>query len=1046
MSCGCEVRIINTGGGAGADIFVTGGSIVGDDIVLSRNGAPDITIVGAAAGVDFTALTAQEITDLTQAIDYTQLTAQQITDLSQIIDFTQLTAQQVTDLQAVIQTMDTLELFTVNAGTTAASGDDANGSVIMTMGDLLHFWSSNGTVNVNVTPGSAVVDIQVVNPNVQSDDTIDGDGSAGSPLTIVPSADTGNLLTLGADGQLYVAPGNQPITLSDTTADANHTQDFANFNQTWDNMSAFDVNIMDGAFDLDVTSVVGAVAGLNVGGGSVVMNQALGNPFSLTNNLSMTATENKLESSINGGTASYSIQNGAVSGDAQLFLKTSAVDAGTATVGQVLTLDAVTGEAEWRDATGGAGGAVNATAADVGTAANAGEVIGVDPSTGDMFYVDAAGDWQPLPYEGLAAATTADVGNAAPGNETIGRDPATGDLFYVDAAGNWQAVPGGGDNFVTANLTATADRTHNFGSNTLRINADTGGEIYLNSLDSGAFPPVGGNLSVTNANALLGFVGPGGGSIEVNNSGVDLNFGGSGDLEIVGDAGTSGQYLSSNGAGSPPSWEDLPAEQWETVEFFNTNFNPTTDYTGSKEYISVVNTGAAAQTITGLAGNDVSIDQDERVNLTFFDGSWYAKVEAGGANLFDADDTLTAARSHDLADQGLTFTTTNPGNGAAFNVNLNNYGFSVSDLASTEVASIFGNGKSLSITDNNFNIVTNTAPITLNGDPGTSGQVLTSNGAGAAPTWQTLAGGGGNLGDTNLTQTDVNRTFTIGGNFLFFTGTPGSGFRATANTIELVSTTSGQSLTMNTSGINLNFAAGNHFAIDNDAGNAGEVLTSNGTGNAPTWEPASGGGGLGSVDQLQTDINRSYTIGSGRTLQFTNGTGPNTANFSVNVGNSIDLTSAEGQTVVRAGAAFFAATNLGFSPINGLSINTDGLPFFIDNNSGVSGQQFTSQGAGSSPIWGAASDRRIKKNVKKLTKVSAKLASINGVSFTYKADDHSTYGVIAQDVEKDNPDLVHQQVNGDIEDFRTVDYNGIIALLVEEVKALRTELDDLKAK
>jgi hypothetical protein len=52
----------------------------------------------------------------------------------------------------------TVELFTVNAGTTNVSTDNSLGEQTVTVGDILHFWSSNGSINFNVQAGSVVTD------------------------------------------------------------------------------------------------------------------------------------------------------------------------------------------------------------------------------------------------------------------------------------------------------------------------------------------------------------------------------------------------------------------------------------------------------------------------------------------------------------------------------------------------------------------------------------------------------------------------------------------------------------------------------------------------------------------------------------------------------------------------------------------------------------------------------------------------------------------------------------------------------------------------
>ncbi len=53
--------------------------------------------------------------------------------------------------------------FVVNSGTTAVATDNVNGEVTLSVcgGDILHFYSSDGTVDIGVTVGSAVVDLKI---------------------------------------------------------------------------------------------------------------------------------------------------------------------------------------------------------------------------------------------------------------------------------------------------------------------------------------------------------------------------------------------------------------------------------------------------------------------------------------------------------------------------------------------------------------------------------------------------------------------------------------------------------------------------------------------------------------------------------------------------------------------------------------------------------------------------------------------------------------------------------------------------------------------
>ena len=61
------------------------------------------------------------------------------------------------------------------------------------------------------------------------------------------------------------------------------------------------------------------------------------------------------------------------------------------------------------------------------------------------------------------------------------------------------------------------------------------------------------------------------------------------------------------------------------------------------------------------------------------------------------------------------------------------------------------------------------------------------------------------------------------------------------------------------------------------------------------------------------------------------------------------------------------------------------------------------------------------------------------MTFDWKESGQSSGGIIAQDVEKVLPTLVKE---GD--DHKTVIYNGIVGLLVQAVKELSAEVDELK--
>lgn len=89
----------------------------------------------------------------------------------------------------------------------------------------------------------------------------------------------------------------------------------------------------------------------------------------------------------------------------------------------------------------------------------------------------------------------------------------------------------------------------------------------------------------------------------------------------------------------------------------------------------------------------------------------------------------------------------------------------------------------------------------------------------------------------------------------------------------------------------------------------------------------------------------------------------------------------------------------------------------------------------------SASDINLKTNIKPVENSIEKLLQLNGVEFDWKESEKSSIGVIAQDVEKVFPSLVT-----DIEKHKTVNYNGLIAVLIEAVKSQQLQITSLQAE
>ena len=90
--------------------------------------------------------------------------------------------------------------------------------------------------------------------------------------------------------------------------------------------------------------------------------------------------------------------------------------------------------------------------------------------------------------------------------------------------------------------------------------------------------------------------------------------------------------------------------------------------------------------------------------------------------------------------------------------------------------------------------------------------------------------------------------------------------------------------------------------------------------------------------------------------------------------------------------------------------------------------------------FNSTSDIRLKDNIQVIEDPLAKLVQIEGVSFNWKENNKPALGVIADQVQEILPELV---TDGDP---KTVNYNGLIGLLIEAVKEQQIQIDELKSK
>ena len=113
-------------------------------------------------------------------------------------------------------------------------------------------------------------------------------------------------------------------------------------------------------------------------------------------------------------------------------------------------------------------------------------------------------------------------------------------------------------------------------------------------------------------------------------------------------------------------------------------------------------------------------------------------------------------------------------------------------------------------------------------------------------------------------------------------------------------------------------------------------------------------------------------------------------------------------------------------------INEDGQPRTITSLS-------LEEGSVTATSFYATSDERLKKDIEDFEYHSC-ILDVPVKSFTYESTGERTFGFIAQELQKTYPELVHEGKDG----YLSISQDRIVYLLLEEMKKMRKELDELK--
>lgn len=133
---------------------------------------------------------------------------------------------------------------------------------------------------------------------------------------------------------------------------------------------------------------------------------------------------------------------------------------------------------------------------------------------------------------------------------------------------------------------------------------------------------------------------------------------------------------------------------------------------------------------------------------------------------------------------------------------------------------------------------------------------------------------------------------------------------------------------------------------------------------------------------------------------------------------------------------------------NAMIINLDGKNLQINSATvaklsinGTSGSLVT---VGDITAFGTVSDRNRKENIVKIDNALEKVSQISGYTFNYIGDDTPMTGVIAQEVEEVLPEVVYETESPDGTQSKAVRHGNIVGLLIESIKELKAEIEELK--